>query len=97
LNLSSRLPSQIWYESDPKAHDQRFWPQILAVLKANSLLIFDMGYINFEIFAKLTLPHIKFITRAKSNLAYVFERALINSPYAIRFHPTWVPRHLCRS
>lgn len=24
LNLCSRLPSQIWYESDPKAHDQRF-------------------------------------------------------------------------
>jgi len=47
LNLCSRLPTQIWYESDPKAHDQRFWPQILEVLKANSLLIFDMGYINF--------------------------------------------------
>ena len=61
----------------PKAHDQRFWPQ---VLKANSLLIFDMGYINFEIFTKLTLAHIKFITRAKSNLVYSFERALMQTP-----------------
>ena len=60
----------------PKAHDQRFWPQ---VLKANSLLTFDMGYINFEIFAKLTLAHIKFITRAKSNLVYSFERALMQT------------------
>jgi hypothetical protein len=79
LNLCSRLPSQIWYESDPKVHDQRFWPQILAVLKANSLLIFDMGYINFMIFAQLTLAGVKFITRAKSNLVYTFERAILQT------------------
>jgi hypothetical protein len=79
LNLCSRLPSQIWYESDSKAHDQRFWPQILAVLKTNSLLIFDMGYLNFEIFAQLTQAQVKFITRAKSNLVYVFERSLIKT------------------
>lgn len=43
LNLGSRLPSQVWYESDAQAHDQRFWPQILAALQGNSLLIFDLG------------------------------------------------------
>jgi len=89
LNLCSRLPSQIWYESDPKAHDQRFWPQILAVLKANSLLIFDMGYINFEVFAQLTLAQVKFITRAKSNLVYVFERALLNTAQ-VRDSLVWI-------
>lgn len=25
LNLCTRLPEKIWYESDPKAHDQRLW------------------------------------------------------------------------
>jgi hypothetical protein len=89
LNLCSRLPSRIWYESDPKAHDQRFWPQILAVLKANSLLIFDMGYINFEIFAQLTLAQVKFITRAKSNLVYVFERSLLNTAQ-VRDSLVWI-------
>jgi hypothetical protein len=89
LNLCSRLPSQIWYESDPKAHDQRFWPQILAVLKANCLLIFDMGYINFEIFAQLTLAQVKFITRAKSNLAYAFERSLIKTAQ-VRDSLVWI-------
>jgi len=79
LNLGSRLPSQIWYDSDPKAQDQRFWSQILAAVQANSLLIFDLGYTNFAVFAQLTLAHVKFITRAKSNLAYVFERALHNT------------------
>ena len=89
LNLCSRLPSQIWYESDPKAHDQRFWPQILAVLKANSLLVFDMGYINFEIFAQLTLAQVKFITRAKSNLVYAFERSLIKTA-RVRDSLVWI-------
>ena len=89
LNLGSRLPSQIWYESDPKTHDQRFWPQILAALKANSLLIFDMGYINFDVFAQLTLAHVKFITRAKSNLVYVFERAILNTA-RVRDSLVWI-------
>ena len=75
----NRLPSHIWYESDPKARDQRFWPQILAVLKTNSLLIFDLGYINFEVFAQWTLASVKFIPRAKSNLVYTFERAILNT------------------
>ncbi|HLA88388.1 MAG TPA: transposase [Anaerolineales bacterium] len=89
LNLCSRLPSQIWYESDPKAHDQRFWPEILAVLKTNSLLIFDMGYINFEIFAQLTQAQVKFITRAKSNLVYAFERSLIKTT-TVRDSLVWI-------
>jgi hypothetical protein len=89
LNLGSRLPSQIWYASDPKAHDQRFWPQILAALQANSLLIFDLGYINFDVFAQLTLAPVKFITRAKSNLVYVFERAILNTA-RVRDSLVWI-------
>jgi hypothetical protein len=79
LNLCSRLPTQLWYEADPKTHDQRFWPQILSALKAGSLLIFDLGYTNFAIFAQLTLARVTFITRAKSNLAYSLERSLVQS------------------
>jgi hypothetical protein len=79
LNLSSRLPAHLWYDADPKAHDQRFWPRILAVLPAGSLLIFDMGYINFTVFAQLTLAQVKFITRAKSNLVYTLEQTLVRT------------------
>lgn len=89
LNLGSRLPSQMWYESDPKAQDQRFWSQILAALKANSLLIFDLGYTNFAVFAQLTLAHVKFITRAKSNLVYVFDRAILNTT-RVRDSLVWI-------
>jgi len=89
LNLGSRLPSQIWYESDPQAHDQRFWPQILAAVKANSLLIFDLGYTNFDVFAELTRAHVKFITRAKSNLIYVLDRTLLNTA-RVRDSLVWI-------
>ena len=70
LDLCSRLPRQLWFEPDAQAHDQRAWPQILAALPAHALLVFDLGYTNVGIFAQLTLAHVTFVTRAKSNLAF---------------------------
>jgi len=89
LDLCTRLPEKIWYERDPKAHDQRFWPDVLSVLKAGSLLIFDKGYINFSIFVKLTQAKIKFITRGKTNLAYTLERAIIKTA-AVHDYLVWI-------
>jgi ubiquinone biosynthesis protein COQ9 len=79
LNLCTRLLEKIWYESDPKAHDQGFWAEILSVLKAGSLLIFDKGYLNFAIFAKLSQTKVKFITQAKTNLVYTLERSMFQT------------------
>ncbi len=79
LDLCTRLPEKIWYESDPNAHDQRFWEDILSVLQAGSLLIFDKGYLIFAIFAQLSQANVKFITRAKTNLAYTLERSLLRA------------------
>jgi DDE family transposase len=76
LDLCSRLPRRLWYEPDAQAHDQRAWPDILAALPAGALLVFDLGYTNFGIFAQLTLAHVTFVTRAKSNLAYEVVRTL---------------------
>ena len=70
LNLCTRLPDALWYDPDAQAHDQRFWPRILAALRAGTLLLFDLGYTNFTLFAQLTKAHVTFVTRAKSNLAY---------------------------
>jgi hypothetical protein len=89
LDLCTRLPEKIWYERDPKAHDQRFWPDILSVLKVGSLLIFDKGYINFSIFIKLTQAKIKFITRGKTNLAYTLERAIVRTA-AVHDYLVWI-------
>lgn len=79
LSLVTRLPRQVWYEADPQAHDQRFWPQILAALPAGALLIFDLGYTNFGRFLELGAAQITFVTRAKSNLAFQLERVIVRS------------------
>jgi len=68
LDLCSWLPRAIWYDADAAASDQRFWPRILQAVPAGALLIFDLGFTNFEVFALLTT--VTFITRAKSNLVY---------------------------
>lgn len=79
LDLCTRLPEKIWYEKDPGAHDQRLWEEIMSVLQAGSLLVFDKGYLNFAVFVQLSRAKVKFITRAKTNLAYTLERSLIRS------------------
>lgn len=76
LDLASRLPRQVWYEEDAQAHDQRCWPQLVAALPAGSLVIFDLGYTNFKVFAQLAAAQVTWLTRAKSNLAYTVEREL---------------------
>lgn len=45
------------------------WPPILQEVPAGSLLIFDLGYTNFGMFARLSAAQVAWITRAKSNLA----------------------------
>jgi hypothetical protein len=89
LDLCSQLPRRIWYEPDAEAHDQRFWPEILPALRTGSLLIFDLGFTNFQLFAQLTQAQVTFITRAKSNLAYRVERTLLRSA-AVHDELVWI-------
>ena len=89
LDLCSHLPRQIWYEEDSEAHDQRFFPKILSALQAGSLLIFDLGFTNFQAFAQLTQAQVTFITRAKSNLVYQVERSLLRSA-AVHDELVWI-------
>jgi hypothetical protein len=70
LDLCSLLPRQVWYTAEALAHDQRFWAQIHAAVPAGALLLFDLGYTNFAEFARLTLAHVTWVTRAKTNLVY---------------------------
>jgi len=91
LDLASRLPRHIWYEEDAQANDQRFWPQILAQLPAGCLLLFDLGYTNFSVFARLAAAQITWLTRAKSNLVYEVERSL-QCTAAVHDAQVWIGR-----
>jgi hypothetical protein len=53
------------------------------------LLIFDLGYTNFTLFAQMTRRRITFITRAKRNVAYRLERSLRRSS-AVHDSLVWI-------
>lgn len=91
LDLCSRLPRTLWYEPDPQAHDQRFWPRILAALVPGSLLLYDLGYTNFARFVELTAAQITWLTRAKSNLAFTVVGTLVETP-TVRDRLVWIGR-----
>lgn len=67
LDVVSRLPHKIVFEEDSKAHDQSFWEPIVAALLPRTLLLFDLGFLNFAYFDRLGAHKVSFITRAKSN------------------------------
>jgi len=77
LDLCSRLPVQIWYEADAQTNDQQFWDRIVGVLCAGALLVFDLGYTNFSVFACLTREQVTFITRAKKNLRFSVDHVIL--------------------
>jgi hypothetical protein len=89
LDLGSRLPWRVWFEPDPHAHEQRYWPQILAALPPGALVLFDLGYLNFPAFAQLTAVQVTFITRAKKNLAYAVQQVLSKTA-EVREAVVWV-------
>jgi len=70
LDVVTRLPVQLWYDPDANAHDQRFWLSVIHQLATQCLLLFDSGFLNFEVFDQLTTAQRWFVTRPKSNTVY---------------------------
>ncbi|MFZ1395346.1 MAG: IS4 family transposase, partial [Candidatus Promineifilaceae bacterium] len=89
LHLGSQLPDKIWFDAKATSHDQSFWEAIVAHLQAGSLLLFDLGYINFTRFGQLTEKGVTFITRAKNNLKYEVAQVLVNTP-VLRDTIVWI-------
>jgi len=81
VSAASLLPRQIWYEEDSQVHDQVFWERAVASLTKGILLLFDLGFTNYDWFDKLSLSNIWFVTRIKSNAVYQVERMLHSSAH----------------
>jgi len=81
LDVASRLPQRVWYTDDSQAHDQRFWPDLLPTIPANTLLLFDLGFTNFKRYLHLINQQVTFITRAKNNLSYQLKQVLEQSAH----------------
>ena len=89
LDVASRLPRQIWFEEDPKASDQRCWPQIQAAVKKGAFLLCDLGYTNFTAFQALTKAGVTWLTRAKTNLVCTVEQVLVHTAQ-VRDELVWI-------
>lgn len=70
IDVGSRLPCKIWYKEESLAHDQSFWPHIEEYLQPQDLVLLDMGFVNYERYAKLSSDHKYFVSRAKTNMVY---------------------------
>ena len=76
LDIASRQPHKIVFEEDSNAHDQSFWEVLVESLLPKTLLLFDLGFLNFAYFDRLCEKTIGFITRAKTNTVCRVERVL---------------------
>ncbi len=76
VDVVTHLPRQVWYEDDSRAHDQRFWDRVVATLQRGTLLIFDLGFLNYAHYDDLTAREVCFLTRAAENMAYHGARVL---------------------
>lgn len=76
IDVSSRLPCKIWYKEESLAHDQSFWPQLEEYVQPQDLMLFDLGFVNYERYAHLTTDHKYFVTRVKTNMVYTLLKDL---------------------
>jgi hypothetical protein len=76
VDLLTRLPVEIWFREEAKAHESSLMPELLALVKAKTLLILDRGFYDFKFFAALMEQEVAFITRPKSNAFWIGQQLL---------------------
>lgn len=83
IDLLTRLPVQVWFHTNPLAHDTNFLDDLINLVSAKSLLILDRGFYDFRFFICLIGKQVDFITRIKSNAAFEVER-ILSYDYTLR-------------
>lgn len=67
IDITTRLPVEIWFSERARAFDTTFIADLLALVPKKTLLILDRGFYDFKFFADLAEQGAAFITRLKSN------------------------------
>ena len=83
IDLMTRLPVEIWFESNPKASDTKLEGNILSLVKEQTLLLLDRGFYHFCFWNQLIEQGVHFITRLKKGAAFQVEQIFTDS-YALR-------------
>lgn len=82
VDLVTHLPAKIWFAENPATNDKAFWPQILAWLPKNSLLVFDLGYFAFTWFDAVCEADSWFVTRLRAKTSFTVQQVLLERPQA---------------
>jgi hypothetical protein len=83
IDLLTRLPVQVWFHTNPMAHDTNFLDDLAELATAKTLLILDRGFYDFKFFLRLIAKQVDLITRIKSNAAFEVER-ILSYDYCLR-------------
>ena len=67
IDLTSRLPVEVWFRERARAYDTTFMADLLRLVPKKTLLILDRGFYDFKFLAALVDQGAAFITRLKSN------------------------------
>jgi len=67
IDITTRLPVEVWFSEQARAYDTTFIPDLLAFVPKKTLLILDRGFYDFKFFVALVQQGAAFITRLKSN------------------------------
>lgn len=70
LDLPSKLPVQLWLDSDPAVNEKSFLAQIKTVVLPGTLVLFDAGFYAFAWFDWLSAHQVRFLTRARAGEVY---------------------------
>ena len=70
VDLQTRYPVKTWFNERPYHHESNFQPQLLEFIPAQTLLLLDRGFWNYNFFDQLITAKSDFITRLKANAKY---------------------------
>lgn len=79
VDLLTRLPVEVWFREQARAHDTTFMPDLLLLATTKTLLILDRGFYDFDFFALLLKQGTAFITRPKKNAFFIVAKTLTNT------------------
>lgn len=69
IDMTTRLPVEVWFHTNPKANDTNFEADLLTLVTSKTLLLLDRGFYHFQFFATLISQQVDFITRVKAGAA----------------------------
>ena len=83
IDLSTRLPVEIWFQENPRSSDTKLEEDILNLVTAKTLLLLDRGFYHFSFWLNLIEKKVDFITWLKKGASIQVEQVFTDS-YALR-------------